>query len=83
MNSMLSMPTPTTANPNRSSHVPALEPSSRTQRAMSLALAGSCEMRYSSDSELTATMNDCTNSERICARAPGSSNEYDITLAGR
>ena len=29
-----------------------------------------------------ATMNDWTNSERICSLALGLSNAYDVTLAG-
>ena len=79
---MLSMPTLVTSNPKRFPHVPAFAGSARTVRAIAFDWEGSWEMRYSSDSELTATLNDWMNSDRICRRAPGSSNEYEVTFAG-
>ena len=73
VNSMLSMPMPTKCRPKRDSHVPAFDESPEIASAMEFAWLGSAEMRYSFDSELSATENDCMNSERICDFVFGSS----------
>ncbi len=79
---MFSMPIFTMLKPNRAGHVPAFCVSFATLSAMSFACAGSCEIRYCADNAFNATVNDCRNSDRICERACGSSNEYEVTFAG-